>query len=145
MDPLSITASIIAILQLTTTVIECLSNAKGASTDRTLFTTEVSNLSSLLFTLVSRLEEGRSNEPWHKQVRALSEKDRTLDQYRAALEQLQHKISKRGGITTISNTLLWKYVKDDIQAILSRIECLKTLVQIALQIDHLSVSLSTNS
>jgi hypothetical protein len=126
-------------------VIECLSNAKGASTDRTLFTTEISNLSSLLFTLVSRLEEGRSNKPWYKQVRALSKKDRTLDQYRAALKQLQHKISKRGRITTISNTLLSKYIKDNVQAILSRIEYLKTLVQIALQIDHLSVSLSTNS
>jgi hypothetical protein len=40
---------------------------------------------------------------------------------------------------------VWKYVKDDVQAILSRIERLKTLAQIVLQMDYLSVSLSTNS
>jgi hypothetical protein len=73
MDALSITASIIAILQLTVKVRECLSDAKDASTDRSQFTTDISNLSNLLVTLLSQMDES-SNEQWHIMVRGLVER-----------------------------------------------------------------------
>ena len=137
MDPLSITASIIALLQLTNTVIGYLNDVKDASTDRARCALEASNLYNLLVTLRFRLEEGRSNEPWYAAVRALGVENGPLDQYKHALEQLQTKITSGRGINKMGNTLLWKYIKEEVTSILSRMERLKTLVQIALEMDHL--------
>ncbi|KAF1363100.1 hypothetical protein EJ07DRAFT_54123, partial [Lizonia empirigonia] len=136
MDPLSVTASIIAILQLTVKVGEALSDAKDASKDRSQFTADTSNLSNLLVALLSRLDES-SNDPWHANVRELGGKDGLLYQYRIALEGLTNKISAGHGLKKTAKTFLWKYVRDDAERILSRIERLKSLVQIALEMDHL--------
>lgn len=138
MDPLSVTASIIAILQLTTKVSEYLRDAKDASTERSQFTTEISNLSNLLVNLLSRVDD-TSHEPWHTKVRELGGKEGLIYQYRVALEQLKDKITNGHGIKKMTKTLLWKYIKDDAERILSRIERLKSLVQIALEMDHLFV------
>lgn len=140
MDPLSVTASIIAILQLTVKVSEALSDAEDASTDRSSFATDISNLSNLLVTLLSRLDES-SADPWHANVRALGGQDGLIYQYRVELEQLKDKTSARRGIKDMTKRLLWKYVKEDAERILSRIERLKSLVQIALENDHLFVLL----
>jgi hypothetical protein len=40
----------------------------------------------------------------------------------------------------MTKTLLWKYIKDDAERIVLGIERLKSLVQIALEMDHLYVS-----
>jgi hypothetical protein len=140
MDPLSVTASIIAILQLSMKVGECLSDAKDASTERSQFTTETSNLSHLLVTLLSRIDES-SNDPWHTKVRELGGKDGLIYQYRVALEQLKDKISSGHGLKKMAKTLLWKYIKGDVERILLRIERLKSLLHITLEMDHLFVSL----
>ncbi|PSN61088.1 hypothetical protein BS50DRAFT_652779 [Corynespora cassiicola Philippines] len=139
MDPLSVTASIIAVGQATVKIVECLKDAKDASTDRSQFTTELSNLSNLLATLLFRVDEN-SNEPWHAEVRELGGKDGLIYQYRVALEQLKDKISGEHGIRKMAKALLWKYIKEDAKDILSRIERLKSLVQIALQMDHFTLS-----
>src|SRR2546423_1163754 len=60
MDPLSITASIVAVLQLTSTLIEYTSSVKDASKDRAQCANEALNLYNLLFRLSSRLEEANS-------------------------------------------------------------------------------------
>jgi hypothetical protein len=140
MDPLSVTASIIAILQLTVKVGEALSDAKDASKDRSQFTADTSNLSNLLVDLLSRLDES-SDDPWHANVRTLGGKDGLLYQYRIALEGLANKISAGHGLKKTAKTILWKYIRDDAERILLRIERLKSLVQIALEMDHLSVLL----
>ncbi|KAH4217774.1 hypothetical protein HBH70_194640 [Parastagonospora nodorum] len=144
MDPLSVTASIIAIFQLTVKVGERLHDAKDASTERSQFTTETSNLSSLLLTLLSHIDES-SNEPWHTKVRELGGKDGLVYQYRVALEQLKDKILGGHGLKKIAKTLLWKYIKEDAESILLRIERLKSLVQIALQMDHFNLSQAIES
>lgn len=142
MDPLSVTASIIAIMQMTFKVSESLSDAKDASNDRSQFATEISNLSKLLVDLLSRLDES-SDHPWHASVRALGDKDGPIFQYRVALEKLKDKISAGDGLKKITRTLLWTYIKEDAESILTRIERLKSLVHIALANDHLFVLLPT--
>lgn len=92
MDPLSVTASIVAILHLTVKVGESLNDAKDASTDRSQFMTEISNLSNLLVALLSRLDEN-SADPWHSNIRQMGGENGLVYQYRVALEQLKNKIS----------------------------------------------------
>jgi hypothetical protein len=136
MDGLSVAASIVAVLQLTHMVIGYLNDIKDASTDRERCAREASNLYSLLTNLKFRLE-GTHNGPWSAAVRALGVENGPLDQYKHALEQLQTKITSGNGIKKIGNTLLWKFIKEEVTSILSRIERLETLVQIALEMDHL--------
>ncbi|KAI9768507.1 MAG: hypothetical protein M1839_004029 [Geoglossum umbratile] len=140
MDPLSVTASIITILQLTSKVIECLNDVKDAPKDRAQCAIEASNLYNLLTMLRYRLEEGTSNEPWNVAVRALSVKNGPLDQYKLTLEQLQTKITRQGGMNKMGQFLLWKFIKEEVMEVLARIERLKTLVQISLEMDHFKLS-----
>ncbi|RYO78730.1 hypothetical protein DL762_008550 [Monosporascus cannonballus] len=116
MDPLSVTASIVAILQLTSKVIEYLNDVKDASKDRARCAIEASNLYSLLVTLRFRLEEGNSNEPWYASVRALGVENGPLDQYRHALEELQPKTTSGSRIKKMANTLTWKFSKNEVQS-----------------------------
>ncbi|RYP10462.1 hypothetical protein DL764_000645 [Monosporascus ibericus] len=140
MDPLSVTASIIAVLQLTSKVIEYLNDVKDASKDRARCAIEASNIYNLLVTLRFRLDEGNSNEPWYTAVRALGVENGPLDQYRHALEQLQPKTTSGSGIKKVGNALMWRLSKEELISILARMERLKGLVQIALEMDHFKLS-----
>ncbi|KAF1951854.1 hypothetical protein CC80DRAFT_519104 [Byssothecium circinans] len=144
MDPLSVTASIIAILQLTVKVGERLRDAKDASTERSQFTTETSNLSNLLVTLLSRVDES-SNEPWHTKVRELGGKDGLVYQYRVALEQLHDKISSGHGLKKTAKAFLWKYIKEDAEDILMRLERLKSLVKLSQAIESRMTSMHNDN
>ena len=134
MDPLSVTASIIAVLQLSAKVLSYLNDVKDASKDRAECAMETSSLFSLLVSLRLRLEEGDASKSWYVAVRALSVENGPLDQFKQALETLQAKMTDGG---RLNNALIWKFKKEEVDAILVRMERLKTLTQIALQMDHL--------
>jgi hypothetical protein len=139
MDPLSITASIIAIVQLTSVIIGCLSDVKDASKERARCAIEISNVSNLLVTLLYRLDDASSNDGWHIEVQALAAANGPIDQYRSTLEQLQSKLTSTAsnGLKKISSALTWKFSKEEVTNMLARIERLKSLTQIALEMDHL--------
>jgi hypothetical protein len=139
MDPLSATASIIAILQLSSKVVGYLNDVKDASKDRAKCTIEAANLNSLLTTLRFRLEEGDSKTPWYTAVRALAVENGPLDQFKQALELLQSKMTGGGRLKRTSDALVWMFKKEEVASIMSRMERLKTLVQVALENDHLLV------
>lgn len=137
MDPLSVTASIIAILQLSAKVLGYLNDVKDASKDRMQCAVETSNLYNLLFNLRVHLEEGSPDEPWYTAVRALDVENGPLDQFKQALEILQTKMTDGGRLKKARKALLWTFKKEEIASILSRMERLKTLIKIALQMDDL--------
>jgi hypothetical protein len=137
MDPLSATASIIAILQLSGKVLSYLNDVKDASKDRARCAIEASNLHSLLVNLRFRLEEGGASQPWYTAVRALALENGPLDQFKQALVTLQTKMTDGGRLKKAGEALRWKFKKEEIDGVLVRIERLKTLVEIALQMDHL--------
>jgi hypothetical protein len=68
--------------------------------------------------------------------------DGPLDQYKHALEKLPLKVQSGKGLAKIGNALVWKFSKEEVASVVSRIERLKSLVQIALEMDHLSVTLT---
>ena len=137
MDPLSGTASIIAVLQLSAKVLGYLNDVEDASKDRAKCAVEASNVHNLLVNLRFRLEEGGADATWYTAIRALGVENGPLDQFKQALEALQTKITDGGRLKNAGEALVWKFKKDEIASILDRIERLKTLVEIALQMDHL--------
>ncbi|KAF2628821.1 ankyrin repeat domain-containing protein [Macroventuria anomochaeta] len=140
MDPLSVTASIIAVLQLSGKFLAYLNDVKDASKDRAQCAIEASTLYSLLVNLRCRLEEGSASQPWFTAVRALAVENGPLDQFKQALELLQAKMTDGGRLKKAGKALVWKFKKEEIASILARMERLKTLVEIAIHMDHLKLS-----
>jgi hypothetical protein len=137
MDPLSVTASIITIISLTGSVIRYLSDIKDAPKDRARCAEEAANVQSLLISLRYRLEEVEPGDPWFREVRKLAEKNGAIDRFKAGMEQLQAKVKPKDGLKRLGETLVWKLTKTEVAEILARIERLKLLTQIALEMDHL--------
>lgn len=138
MDPLSITSSIVALLQLSNKVVGYLNDVKDASRDRARCAVEASNLHSLLTNLRFRLEDDDVDTPWFTAIRALAVENGPLDQFRDSLELLQNRMT--GGSTRLSSigeALIWKFKKDEVDRILQSMERLKAMVGIALEMDHL--------
>jgi hypothetical protein len=63
MDPLSMTASIIAVLQITSELTSYINNVRKATAEQAKVAIEASNLFSLLTSLRFRVEGARSDDP----------------------------------------------------------------------------------
>lgn len=137
MDALSATASIIAILQLSAKVLSYLNDVKDASKGRALCAIEASNIHNLLTKLRFRLAEGHEHQSWFIEVQALAVENGPLDQFKQALETLQTKMTDGGRLKKVGEALIWKFRKEEVDAILVQMERLKTLTEIALLMDHL--------
>jgi hypothetical protein len=137
MDPLSVTASIMAVLQLSAKVLVYISDIKDAPSERSDCEAEISNLSALLRALRDHVQTGDLSLPWYAAVAELVAPKGPFDQFKQALEALQNKITDGGRLKKWGEALVWKFKKEDIASILNRIERLKQLVEIALQMDHL--------
>jgi hypothetical protein len=139
MDPLSITASVIAVFQLTGVVIGYLHDVKDAPKECRNCIKEVLNLQSLLSSLQFRLDDATSNDPWYTAVQALNDENGPLEQYKQALEQLRAKVTIQDGLQKIKRRVVWNFSKAEVKHIFERMERLKSLVSIALEQDHLYV------
>ena len=140
MDPLSFTASLIAVIEISGKVVLYLDNVKNASKERAICAMEISNLYSLLVSLKYHLEDS-ANREWNAAVRSLAIENGPLDQFKQGLEMLQSSLTDGGRLKRIQDAFLWKFKKEEVNDLLGRIERLKTLVEIALQKDHLYVLL----
>lgn len=137
MDPLSITLSVTALLKLTKDVVFYFKEARDASDERKKFVREISGLSGMLTTLIDFVNEEDPDDPWLLAVLELVGKDGPFDQFASALQQLKAKIAPTSGVRKLGQILLWKQIKEDVQILLSQIERLKTLVGVALEVDHM--------
>jgi hypothetical protein len=137
MDILSATASIIAVIQLSAKVVAYLADVKTASKDRAQCAIEASNLHTVLLRLRFLLEQGAGSQPFNTAVRALAIENGPLDQFKEALQSLQENLTDGGRLGMARKALKWKFEKEEIANILNRMERLKSLIEIALQMDHL--------
>lgn len=138
MDPLSITASITALLQLIGTIIGYLDSVRDAFEDQMTrkFAMELYALNSLLTVLRNRVKTP-SDDPWFTTIRALGVENGPLDQFKSSLEGLASKLEPAKGAKMIRKILTWHFDKAKVLAILSVIERIKTLVSLALENDLL--------
>ena len=137
MDPLSITASIIGILQLTKTLTGYLNSVRNATTEQQKVAIEASNLYGLLTSLRFRVEVARSADPWFQHVKLLGLENGPLDQLKDALETIVKKTSSSGKTGQIKSALTWDCKKSEVDEALDRIERLKSLITYALNSDLL--------
>ena len=142
MDPLSITSSLITILQLTTTLTGYINDVRHASSEQEKVAVEASNLYGLLTSLRFRVEAVQSDDPWFQQVKMLGIHGGPLDQYKEILESmigpiLSSSSSSLSKKSQIKSALTWKFTKSEIENALKRMERLKTYINSALTQDLL--------
>ena len=131
------TASIIAILQLTTSLTAYITAIMKATTEQKRLAVEASNLYSLLTSLRFRVEAARPDDPWFSQVKMLGAQNGPLEQLKDILEKMVEQISSSGKRHQIKSAVLWKFTKTDMENALTRIERLKSLITCALTNDLL--------
>ena len=140
MDPLSITASIIAVLQITKEVVSYAKETRDAPEGLKKVYEEARSLVILLHELKDLVAEQNSHNAWLRTTFGLAVRDGPLDQYKKSLEILVPKTTSSHGLRKIGQVLAWKFSKEEVMAVLSQIERIKSLVQIALEMDHMFVT-----
>ncbi|KIV93472.1 hypothetical protein PV10_04684 [Exophiala mesophila] len=135
MDPLSITASIITILELTTKLMVYVNDVRHATREQAKVAVEASSLYGLLTRLRFRVEEARSSDPWLNQVKLLGRENGPLDQFKDILEKMVEQISSSRKRDQVKSALMWKFTKSEVDDALKRMERVKSLIQCALTED----------
>lgn len=133
------TASIIAILQLTTTLTGYINHVRHATAEQAKVAVEASNLYSLLTSLRFRVEAVQLEDPWFTQVRMLGIQNGPLDQFKDVLERMVEEMSSSRKRDQMKSALMWKFTKPEVENTLKTIERLKSLINCALTGDLLCV------
>lgn len=132
-DPIGISASIIAILQFTGTVVQYINDVKAASQDRQRILNELISASGVLYLLSDLSERPPYGSTWTLTLESL---DVPLDQFKEALECLAAKLAPAHSIRKLEKMLTWPFQKAEIQEILNIMERQKSLFMISLCNDH---------
>lgn len=140
MDPLSISAGIVGLLQATGLAITYLNDIKQAPKERAQCAIEATTLYSLLTQLRYRVEAANPDEPWFDSVRALAVPKGPFEQLKALIEELLAAIAPKSRADDLKKRLLWNLTKKEVSSILDRAGRLKSTIQLALEKDHFELS-----
>jgi len=137
-DPLSISASIIALLQASGTILQYIKSVKDANKDIKTFQVEMINIRGLLFSLQDLLSDLKPGETSLLPVfESLGGENGALKQFKTTLEDLVSKLGPKEYSTMVGKVVSWHFKKDDVKNLLSTIERYKTLFTLVLQRDQL--------
>lgn len=134
---MDVVGSVIAVLQLSAVVLGYLNSVKNYSEECKHCTIEALNNHSLLTNLRFILESNKAYPEWIASLRFLTVQNGPLDQFQQALETLQAKLTNGGRLKKMSGALVWKFKREEVRDIVCRMDRLKSLVTIALEMDHL--------
>ena len=133
MDPLNLSASIIAVLTLGATVVQYLNNIKDAASDRQSILNEVVFTTGLLRVFQDLVKE---RDRWSATVASLTIPNGPLEQLTRTLQRLEVLLRPASGVKKAAKTILWPIKKEEIKDILCALERQKTLFSLAIQNDH---------
>ena len=131
-DPLSISASIVALLQLSATVVKFLRDVKGAPADIKRLLMEIGSLKGLLSILEDAIDSDDPDDL--ATIQSLGGPSSPLEQCHVALARLAIIAQAKGGKAWAA--LQWSFKKGEVADILGVIERQKTLFGLAVQKDH---------
>ncbi|KAL3456000.1 hypothetical protein BJX64DRAFT_53254 [Aspergillus heterothallicus] len=130
-DPLSIAASIIAVVQLSAVVVKAIHGRVGAKKERKRLRDEVCSC-ELILKQLQDAADGDKDDKWLETMRMLERPGGPLSQLFNALTRVKRKLQERNGFLA---TLRWPFDEADIEQIIAEIERGKGLLQLALTND----------
>ena len=143
MDTVSVSASIIAILQMTGTVIQYMSSVRGALAERERILVELNGINIVLIQLQGPAEDAEAGSPpdqvdnWSQTLQSLNGPNGPLKIMEQVLSTLQSKLAPTRGLRNVKKTLTWPFQKEEVKELISTIERQKTLLNLARQNDHM--------
>ena len=141
-DPLSVTASIVAVLQLTAVVIKYTQELRTSSKDAGKLLLELSSLRGII---VGLEDLASSDEAWIETSKALiARPNGPISRLEYDLETLRAKLEPAVGIKKVQRSITWPFKQEELRSILDRIERLKSLFLLALEMDHISLAREIN-
>lgn len=138
-DPLSVTASIIAALQLTASAVKAINEIKDASKDCSLILLELNHTNGILMMLNDSVESAKDEPTWLTTIEALAVPDGPLALFKTTLERLLSRVEPVRGLRKAGRALIWPFKKQEVKDILDSIERQKLLFTLAFQNDSLLV------
>ena len=140
MDPITVfglLASIGQLIDLTSKMVAYVNTVKDAPKARAVLAMEASSLLALLSDLHSRAQQAaKEQDPWFLGLKYLGGQYGPIEQLKVAMDDLAGKFEHKSG-----GALRWPFTEKSIKDILTRIERLKSHISLALQGDHLYVTL----
>lgn len=136
MDPLSTTASIIAVIQLTSNVVHYISTAAGATKDRTRLRSELQACDDILQQIRDQSEETEESRAWTETIKTLEAPGAPLGRLKAALLLLENKLQPRDGVLRTVAALKWPFEEKEIEKVVHTVRGERDLLQLALNNEH---------
>jgi len=135
MDPLSITASTIAIIQISSDIVSYINGATGATKERRRLRDEVRSCEFILQRLSDEIDDAEEGNTWLATIKALEGPDAPLSRLRDALTAIKAKLEPKRGLKNAFSTLKWPFDEKEIKKAISTIEHEKNLLCLALTND----------
>lgn len=138
-DPLSITASIVAVLQLSTVAIQHLKDTRHGSVDKVRLRDELRHCVPLLEMLKDRIEDQGEHVPGEAgalnpaSMASLITPDGPIAKFKGLLEDLVEKLNPKGKKTRLAQPLTWPFDKKDVLEMLGTMERLKSHFSLIMQ------------
>ncbi|KAM0817920.1 putative NACHT domain-containing protein [Seiridium cardinale] len=132
MDPLSTTASIIAVIQLSTEVVQYISTAKGAFKERRRLRHEIQACGDALQQIRDEYDESEEGVAWSEKIKALEARDAPLNRLHAILSTLKSKLQSNSAASKALAALKWSFQEKEIDKIVAVLEREKSLLAVAL-------------
>lgn len=145
-DPLSITASVVTVLQLAGTATKYLKDIKQGSADRVRLRDELRSATCLLEMLKDRIEDSEDTDDKAEAMKStslssLAGPDGPLTLFKRVLEDIIAKLAPQDGLRRRSQPLSWPFAKKDVTEMLACLERLKSTFTLVMQNDIAFVSL----
>ncbi|KAF4436368.1 hypothetical protein F53441_13284, partial [Fusarium austroafricanum] len=135
MDPLSATASIIAVIQLSSNVVKYVNAAAGATKERKRLREGVRSCEFILQQLNDGADDSEEGKAWSETIKALEAPDAPLGRLDVALRAIEVKIQPKEGEKKALARLKWPFNEREVGEILAAIEREKSLLGLALDND----------
>jgi hypothetical protein len=132
-DPLSITASIAAVVQVSVAVVRYLGDVKDTSHDIGKLRREIESLQSVLLPALQHLK--RSEYGNLAPERLIEARNGPLQELLVILEGLEKQLTQSAGLRKARIAVTWPFRKSEISNMVDSIERQKSLFILALQLD----------
>jgi len=140
MDPLSITASAIAVLQISGAIINVCydyrSRVKSSAKDASRIVNELNGLRSVIESLFEILEDESEHTSKRSALRELASIDGPLKTCEVELRALEKKLEPKEGWRALKAAMFWPLKESDVKSVLQNIDTTKSTVQLALAADQ---------
>ena len=145
MDPLSLSATLIALLQATASVVKYIRDVKDGEGEREGLMTEMSRLTRLLETLKKELDEAEEEDPWFESYKTLAQPDGALEKLQQLVSELDGKLQPQSRLRRLGQKFSWPLSKSRVNEMLESIKRYSAEIEHLLSRGHFDLSKAIHS